>query len=632
VPGAALSVLVEVEALTYAAARALEVPPNGAQPMPCCPLLSGEEAEVGVLIELVGGYRSVLARVRSSAHETAGLSQAVLASRGVLVTWAEFCVIHHAALRSHPQLRAFSVSVDWHDMEHLVLEDIASAATMLHVCEYLRAARGAKRPVVFSGRAGEHGGTDALADVVSAADQELRRLWADERTRAAQREAGRYEQVRLKQIEAARLRASLTAERVTLAQREADLELAQNAYYTAPSRRNRVERQARDSAQARVNSQRSVVWQLESSLAQTLKAPPLLRQPLPSDSTLGPHATLYTHMPLPLARLARWSFECYEVLLDETRAPRHAGAGDLAKRFEPPCAIDLRGKEDCLSYHDQHNPNRKATRGVSLLECWDVQLLADNAIAYSKSVDTISSPADGVHHPQSYAPLLVWRGCHTGGTTGASPFAVKRGALVEAFCDLLPERRLQWAMHQPGEPSTQSTRGNDGPALQDQQPTWLGRLSFLAFCGLRSWPNRQLRAIAASLHDGLLPLEHASTHALLIHALCHVGELRDDGGFGGGGGSRVRMAWKGDLLEGGGAALSVLAEELESAAETLSEQPRAHSAVLVLGRIASILGGLCSEPSLLEAGALAEASARRCLRCARSFSSMAARWADNLEE
>jgi hypothetical protein len=185
VPGAALSVLVEVEALTYAAARALEVPPNGAQQMPYCPLLSDEEAEVGALIELVGGYRDVLARVRSNARETAGLSQAVLASRGVLVTWAEFCVIHHAALRSHPQLRDFSVSVDWHDMEHLVLEDAASAATILHACEYLRTVRGAERPVVFSGRAGERGGPDALADTVSATDQELRQLWADERTRAA---------------------------------------------------------------------------------------------------------------------------------------------------------------------------------------------------------------------------------------------------------------------------------------------------------------------------------------------------------------------------------------------------------------------------------------------------------------
>jgi hypothetical protein len=424
--------------------------------------------------------------------------------------------------------------------------------------------------------------------------------------------------VRSKQREGARLRAGLTTERATLARLD-----VRDAYHRDD---------AQDSAWAKFLAA-SAIQRLESSLAQTLKAPPLLRQPLPSDRTLGPRAIFYTHMPRPLARLARWSFECYEVLLDETRAPRHVGgAGELAKRFEASCATDLSGKEDCLSYHDRHNPNRKATRGVSLLECWDVQLPVDNAIAYSKSVDTISSPADGVYHPQSYAPLLVWRGCHAGGTTGASPFAVKRGALVEAFCDLLPEKRLQWAMHQPGEASKQSTRGNDGPALQDQRPTWLGRLSFLALCGLRSWPNRQLRAIAAGLHDGLLPLEYASTHALLIHALCHVGELRDDGGFGGGGGSRVRMAWKGDVLEGGGAELSVLAEELESAVETLSEQPRAHSTVLVLGRIASFLGGLCSEPTLFESGALDEASARRCLRCAHSFSSMAARWADDLEE
>ncbi|KAJ1618864.1 hypothetical protein T492DRAFT_916482 [Pavlovales sp. CCMP2436] len=184
-------------------------------------------------------------------------------------------------------------------------------------------------------------------------------------------------------------------------------------------------------------------------------------------------------------------------------------------------------------------------------------------------------------------------------------------------------------MLQAGEEHTPATRGNEGPARQDLKPTWLGQQAYLAFCGLRAWPNRQMRALAAALHDNLLPLERVSTHALLLQALYHVGELRADGALRADGSGRVRMAWKGDLLEG---SCDALAGELEDAADVLAEQPQAFSALLVLGCVAAYLGGLGGEPFVFEAGSSANAATDRCLRCARTFSATAMRWARELDE
>lgn len=346
----------------------------------------------------------MLKSARSSPSDSAGLTQVVLASRGVLVTWAAFCLIHHEGMHDYPLLRDFAVAPNFCDLEHLVLEDATSVATLLHVCAYVRAA--ARSPtrsaVIFSGRVHERAGTDALADAVAAADPKLVGLWKDEQAHALTRETTRYSQIQKQQAECAQLRARLVVvERKELEVRERLEKEALRAYDAArPSGSASCEHLALLTARERTRSQLSIVTALDSKLQTALIAPPLLRQPLPSDQTLGPRAVFHTHMPLPPARLARWSFECYEVLLDETRWPRLARA-KLAERFELPKAPDVHGKEACLAYHDKHNPVRKASTPLSLLRlgCWDAATPADNSITHSKSVDTIGNSSNGVFHP-----------------------------------------------------------------------------------------------------------------------------------------------------------------------------------------------------------------------------------------
>ncbi len=130
-------------------------------------------------------------------------------------------------------------------------------------------------------------------------------------------------------------------------------------------------------------------------------------------------------------------------------------------------------------------------------------------------------------------------------------------------------------------------------------------------CNLRAYALRQLRRLAAVLHDRTLPLAQPAVQTLVRQLLYHIGTLQDGDGDGGTPPSLLwRTGWsrEGDVLE-------ALHQELAALAEDLDQTPREHEAVALLGEMAAYLAAW--HPP--------------CGDIARRFAAMTARVADELD-
>jgi hypothetical protein len=90
---------------------------------------------------------------------------------------------------------------------------------------------------------------------------------------------------------------------------------------------------------------------------------------------------------------------------------------------------------------------------------------------------------------------------------------------------------------------------------------------YLALCGLRAFPQQQLRKLLIALQDSSLPLTHAPVHHLLRQLLYHVGPAEDG-----------ELQWKRDIP----GLMNEFKEVFVTLAEEFSAKPRAHEALPAL--------------------------------------------------
>ena len=241
------------------------------------------------------------------------------------------------------------------------------------------------------------------------------------------------------------------------------------------------------------------------------------------------------------------------------------------------------------SYYDSHSKRSAVTTKVEL---WSSSKPPENTFCPS-DVMSYSSPSQGIWHPDTLHPVLMWSG---GGfsldlrldlrhTTYFNPFAkLQDRYTVEYFTERLvqPEEQdkpLQWALVQYGA-DTKTTRGNRGIAEQHLRPAWLNKPQFQSYCKLRAYPNQQLRELCVLLHDRSLPLTHPAVHLLIRQTLYHVGNIEFDTS------GNPAFFWKHEQFVSGEAA-DCLYLELEGLADELANAPRNQMAVMLLGEVAA---------------------------------------------
>lgn len=229
-----------------------------------------------------------------------------------------------------------------------------------------------------------------------------------------------------------------------------------------------------------------------------------------------------------------------------------------------------------------------------------------------------SSAHQGIWHPDTLPLRMGWQGSGSAadGALGSCGWldpwaAVPQALVVQAFTEKLPAAAaaLQWAMPLYGGcAATASSRGNLAIAQQDQRPQdQLSKPGYLALCTLRAYPLTQYRQLCAALRQRILPLDHPAVQTLVRQALYHCGQLTDST-------AAPTLLWRTEWEVPGGV-LDTLAAELASLADELSDSPRQHGAVLLLGEMAAYLSAWHTPLRAV----------------ARRFAAAAARWAEDLE-
>mmetsp|Transcript_20282 Transcript_20282/g.36772 ORF Transcript_20282/g.36772 Transcript_20282/m.36772 type:complete len:861 (-) Transcript_20282:3026-5608(-) len=167
----------------------------------------------------------------------------------------------------------------------------------------------------------------------------------------------------------------------------------------------------------------------------------------------------------------------------------------------------------------------------------------------AKSVDHCNDRNNGVWYPDNLTPRMAWTGGrHTWHHLGdeINPFLVPEEVVISTFTEKLckDDTALQWALRGPWENHSDLARGNLAYASQHNKPSWMSKDNYLAFCGFRDFPHRQLRNLAACFSDGLLPLEYNTVQCLIHQSLFQLGSLLVDAE------GNITMGWKRDIFMG----------------------------------------------------------------------------------
>jgi hypothetical protein len=271
-------------------------------------------------------------------------------------------------------------------------------------------------------------------------------------------------------------------------------------------------------------------------------------------------------MPPPLRSLAELSFRAQGALL-----PRPLSEEDKERQRAVALKLDWlehhSAHQACTPYHTPFPPVRPGVGGsLTLKSPFGVPNLD---VIGSRHVDALTTPADGVWHPDG--PLRLWW------ASGRNPFApLERARMLSYYTVTLPAAHagLQWATVQDDAAHTAPTRSNEALARQAEQPRWMSKPGFLAFGSLRAYSLLQLRKLAVALRERTLPLSHPAVQLLVRQTLYHVGTLRADGNI------ETALTWKADLVDG--TLLPALRHELHSLTDELRDRISDHGALLLV--------------------------------------------------
>ena len=471
------------------------------------------DADLSALTAVVDSYRDALhSFLRTAAAQS--VMQCELRSREVLVVWCAYCLAHNAEARRHGLVREYQPALQFADLRHLVLSDRRAVDALLAVAAYLHKQQQCGGPLLFSLRDGGSG-TFRFAERFAAADGHLQQILVSERQDADRRQSAHWDKVQQQKRDLQQARQQLAALKAAetclhehlvkhdqettylqqvqqqlaalemtqgrlcwqLAQHDRDKTYLQQAQQELAAVR-KTEQSLREQLSGAVET--TCVWQRQNQratiarnistnasqqnqcnyeIARLEKPPEAVLQPLPAADGLARQWLFFLHMPPAFRRLARLSFLAQQVLL-----PRPLGAWSPELAAVQKAVTVQQPHTSAVQYYNQRRSCRTylSSAGHQLADGQDgcVKLYADGQLPSHvgpASIELYTSPADGVWHPDSLRPSMLWGGSGSTADSGSglpsyfNPFAaVNENTIEEFFTERLPDSAaaLQWAAHQ----------------------------------------------------------------------------------------------------------------------------------------------------------------------------------------
>ena len=114
-------------------------------------------------------------------------------SKELLVSWTLYCIVHSCVKITDPLVGTYRVSLNWNDLQHLVLSDKLAVDACLYVAAYLRVNSKAPKPPIFSLLR-----DDASIDFArchATTSNSTNNMWKQEEMDMKSRQKSRYEEI-----------------------------------------------------------------------------------------------------------------------------------------------------------------------------------------------------------------------------------------------------------------------------------------------------------------------------------------------------------------------------------------------------------------------------------------------------
>eukprot|EP00978_Attheya_sp_CCMP212_P011357 scaffold28040_cov54-Attheya_sp.AAC.1 len=496
------------------------------------------DSEVDALDEVVHLYCTTLHEFRGSLNKNSD-RLAEIKSREVLVVWIAYCLVFASVKKKCPSIMdGVGVSLNFNWLGQLVLSDKYSWETACKVARYLAKQKTENRPGLFSLESlASQETTFLVAERYSIAH--FSSILEEERRNDVSRMDERWTQVLAKKEKVRTLREQELSLKHKLASAESDLHSARcrNSYhYDSNMVRVCEENVARITSELRIT---------QNEINAHVKAPDPICQPLPKADSKAHRLLFFYFMPQVFRVLSDLTLTCQQLLL-----PTELSSVTMN------LLTSVTGcKDDAHHYYNAQqktiyleSPRRGTCGYLHLRSVASMTQIQPREIG-AKSVDYCHDRNNGVWYPDSLTPRIAWTGGrHTWHNLGdeINPFLVPKEVVISTFTEKLckDDTALQWALRGPWENHSDLARGNLAYASQHNKPSWMTKDNYLALCGFRDFPHRQLRNLAACFTDGLLPLEYDTVQCLIHQSLFQLGNLLVDAE------GNITMGWKRDIFMG----------------------------------------------------------------------------------
>ncbi|RHZ19959.1 hypothetical protein DYB26_004230 [Aphanomyces astaci] len=480
--------------------------------------------DVSALDQLVTAYSELLDAWLTS-NDGRHQMMAKLRSYEVVVTWMGYCLVHQHCAQEYPLVLAYQTPLSWMNLGSLVLEDKRAIDAMRLVAGYIRRINNAARLPLFS--LASIGGTVEFSQKFAETCDEMQQRWSSEEEATSRRMETYMNQVRAKQVRAAKLRAELPGLQSALSVASTEYTQAQQAeettrinypdvYVSSHKRRHGYYKtsdqvctavHATSSALSRMNAaQRN--WDAKNAeFSKTIVPPPFVVCPLPELADKAFSVLFFFLIPPSLDTLSRLAVEAQVSLV-----PRPPGLDDHDVGVTPT-------KTSWVQHYNTYSFGCPAAYPCHWT-IYPVGLYIPTQWGPS-TVDGITHAHASFWFPTEFEHGLAW-------SANLNPYLVTEAQMHAFFTDQLDDRQFQWIMEFPACASQgESSRGNLSYANLHDIPPGLSKAEFLTMGSLRAYPNQQMRKLVQALHASTLPLSHPLVLSVLCQTMYHVGALSD---------------------------------------------------------------------------------------------------------
>ncbi|KAI9348499.1 hypothetical protein BDR26DRAFT_701617 [Obelidium mucronatum] len=502
----------------------------------------------------------------------------------LIVVGVATSLVHKFNCIKYPQMSEFAISLDWKNLEAVVLKDTRAVEALKSLKMYWSSCTVGKREPVFSLARME--GTFQFALEFATGREKMENRWELEVRKARQRKSEHENQVAHKKSRAAVLRDDLDFlksirgdQEAVLRERQQELQSLEYRSYGFDAARAKVSR-----AQIELNATNNSISSKESDIQKTIKAPSFVKNPMPERKDEAMVAIYFACMP--------HDHEVLSKLLVATQ-----------KAFNPTqTRTGTSHDHSWVSYYRTCDPDTGFA--VTEFNLHPLGLFVPKSHG-SNCVDYIHDSDTCIWYPRGLRNSMSLR-------CGTNPWNFTQAEIHQAFIEVIqpPNTNLQWMWNYPQDPNSSTDRGNKVFASFEAKPDEFSRIHFETAGSLRAFPNQQIRKIInLILRDKKFPLDNPLSSSLVQQALYQIGEISESG---------TDLEWKHDLYKLDGAAC--LGHELLTWLNLIAPTPKNFKSLVVLGELVCYLSQLDTSGSTEFAD------------LARRYSFVAADWAKGIRQ